>query len=622
MAGCNEEAPVQNKYAGIAPKKPPLIAMDHERAYFDSADWVLGKQGVNNTAVTAIESLKPKLKRTPHHQLPPRKPACTSDGKNSIVDKHVREARTLFAKQEPADVTAAVGLLDAALAISPHLEAALELKARALLFLRRFRDVADMLQEYIPSYRMANDDDSGSSFGSGDQSSRVKLLSPDRERSDGGIFMRCFSVSDLKKRFLAWISKNGEKEGQWRYSVLGQACFHLGLMEDAMVLLQTSRRLASAAFRRESICWSDDSFSSSSSNSSNSPPSSSSSHLLSHIKLLRRRRAAAVAALDAGLHSESIRHFTKLLLLRRSTIPLPHPFAASCLVGRAAAFRAAGKISDAIADCNRALALDPASIPALRARAELLNSISAAADCLRDLDHLKLLYDSLLRDRNWRPHRDVGYREIPSVLSDLNSRIQELRRRVTTGDCGNVDYYALIGVRQGCSRSELERAHLLLCLKHKPENAAGFIERLEFADEEHRDLDAIKDQAKMSALILYRMLQKGYASIMADIMMQEAAEKQRAREAAAAAAKQAASSANKVASCSEKLKADKCLEEANEKKAAAAAAAVAAMTATATAAAAPVYQGVFCRDLAVVGSLLSQVGFNRAIPVKYEALSC
>jgi hypothetical protein len=32
-------------------------------------------------------------------------------------------------------------------------------------------------------------------------------------------------------------------------------------MEDAMVLLQTGKRLASAAFRRESVCWSDDSFS-------------------------------------------------------------------------------------------------------------------------------------------------------------------------------------------------------------------------------------------------------------------------------------------------------------------------------------------------------------------------
>ena len=35
-----------------------------------------------------------------------------------------------------------------------------------------------------------------------------------------------------------------------------------------------------------------------------------------------------------------------------------------------------------------------------------------------------------------------------------------------------------------------------------------------------------------------------------------------------------------------------------------------------------VFQGVFCRDLTVVGNLLSQAGFNRSMPVKYEALSC
>jgi hypothetical protein len=51
MAGCDEakslasmeeEACIEKKYGGIAPKKP-LISKDHERAYFDSADWVLGK---------------------------------------------------------------------------------------------------------------------------------------------------------------------------------------------------------------------------------------------------------------------------------------------------------------------------------------------------------------------------------------------------------------------------------------------------------------------------------------------------------------------------------------------------------------------------------------------------
>ncbi|KAL6565958.1 hypothetical protein OROHE_005013 [Orobanche hederae] len=37
-----EEA-VKKKYGGILPRKPPLISKDHERAYFDSADWALGK---------------------------------------------------------------------------------------------------------------------------------------------------------------------------------------------------------------------------------------------------------------------------------------------------------------------------------------------------------------------------------------------------------------------------------------------------------------------------------------------------------------------------------------------------------------------------------------------------
>eukprot|EP00267_Zea_mays_P024696 XP_008651433.1 negatively light-regulated protein isoform X3 [Zea mays] len=78
--GQEVQAFVENKYGGMVPKKP-LISKDQERAYFDSADWVLGKQAANSgtaRAATAIEFLKPKLKRTPHHQLPPRKPTCAS----------------------------------------------------------------------------------------------------------------------------------------------------------------------------------------------------------------------------------------------------------------------------------------------------------------------------------------------------------------------------------------------------------------------------------------------------------------------------------------------------------------------------------------------------------------
>ncbi|XP_023000054.1 uncharacterized protein LOC111778598 isoform X2 [Cucurbita pepo subsp. pepo] len=55
-----------NRYGGLAPKKKPLISKDHERAFFDSADWAL-------------------CKRTPKPQLPPRRPVCTFE-KGNIVE--------------------------------------------------------------------------------------------------------------------------------------------------------------------------------------------------------------------------------------------------------------------------------------------------------------------------------------------------------------------------------------------------------------------------------------------------------------------------------------------------------------------------------------------------------
>lgn len=598
-----------------------------------------------------------------------------------VIDKYLREARAILAAAPEGgggDAVAALGLVDAALELSPRMEAALELRARALLALRRYREVAEMLRDYIPSCgkSCSGDDTSSSSSasllssGSGDLGtiSRAKLLSPDRHRSDDAEpdarpvrSFRCFDISELKRRVLAGLSKNPNTDTQWRYLVLGQACFHLGLIEDAMVLLQTGRRLASAAFRRESVCWSDDSFSSSAAAAAvASVPSGKTSksgsafiipameseavtQLLAHVKLLLRRRAAAMAALDAGLPAEAVRHFSKILEARRGV--LPHPFAAACLVGRAAAFQAGGRPADAIADCNRALALDPAYIPALRARADLLQSVGALADCLRDLDHLKLLYDAALRDGKlpgprWRPQGGVRYREIAGAHRKLTARIQALRGRVAAGEACSIDYYVLLGVRRGCTRSELERAHLLLSLKLKPDRAVVFGERLELVDE-HRDLEAVRDQARMSALLLYRMLQKGYSFVMSAVLDEEAAERQRAKDAAAAAlgAKQEAAKHEPPPPpppqpVPEKSKSAEigrprgppARAQAAKPKAKDMAAPVAATVQKAPVAVtstAPVYQGVFCRDMAVVGTLLSRGGgFDRALPVKCEAMSC
>ncbi|OEL25904.1 hypothetical protein BAE44_0013079 [Dichanthelium oligosanthes] len=72
-----EEAAIKKKYGGIMPRKTPLISKDHERAYFDSADWALGKynpihlmfgflqQGGNPQKPKGpLEALRPKLQPT------------------------------------------------------------------------------------------------------------------------------------------------------------------------------------------------------------------------------------------------------------------------------------------------------------------------------------------------------------------------------------------------------------------------------------------------------------------------------------------------------------------------------------------------------------------------------
>eukprot|EP00249_Psilotum_nudum_P002027 c14856_g1_i1 orf=241-585(+) len=80
-----EEATVKKKYGGIMPKKPPLISKDHERAFFDSADWALGKgAATGQKSRSSVEALRPKLQPTPHQPLPSRRasyaPSESEDG--------------------------------------------------------------------------------------------------------------------------------------------------------------------------------------------------------------------------------------------------------------------------------------------------------------------------------------------------------------------------------------------------------------------------------------------------------------------------------------------------------------------------------------------------------------
>ncbi|XVF03310.1 hypothetical protein REPUB_Repub04eG0250300 [Reevesia pubescens] len=80
-----EEEAIKKKYGGLLPKKPPLISKDHDRAFFDSADWALGKQGAQKPK-GPLEALRPKLQPTPHQQMRSRRSAYAPAVDDSVVD--------------------------------------------------------------------------------------------------------------------------------------------------------------------------------------------------------------------------------------------------------------------------------------------------------------------------------------------------------------------------------------------------------------------------------------------------------------------------------------------------------------------------------------------------------
>ncbi|CAA2970400.1 Hypothetical predicted protein [Olea europaea subsp. europaea] len=81
-----QEEIIKKKYGGLLPKKASLISKDHEHAFFDSADWALGKQGAQKSK-GPLEALRPKLQPTPHDQVRSRRTAYarTEDGKDGSI---------------------------------------------------------------------------------------------------------------------------------------------------------------------------------------------------------------------------------------------------------------------------------------------------------------------------------------------------------------------------------------------------------------------------------------------------------------------------------------------------------------------------------------------------------
>lgn len=425
-----------------------------------------------------------------------------------LAEKGLRHARQLLMSQDPADIHTALRLLDAILKSFPQWEKAIELKARALLCLRRFRDIVSLLQESVPSLKVHATLDNVSS------EDKINLLPShsNLRRTRKVSLSQCFSLIPLQRRVWVRCSSKGERE-QWKYIVLGQACCHLGMMEDAMILLSNGKRFASAAHRKQSSRFNEDSFILDGTHVVSDVDVVS--HLLGNIKLLLRRRTAALAALDAGLYTEAARHFSKIIDGRKGT---PQGFVAECYMHRAFAHQAANKFVDALADCNRCLALNPMCAEALSTRATLYETIGCLSDALEDLRSLKSLYEAIFASNmQWFRTQSSTNSDLQGCIDFINSRLASILER---GNGQNiVDHHRILGLSRSCSTVEVERAYLLLSLKHRPDKSANFVDRCEFVDD--RDIEVVKGEARALGLKLFKLLQKAYTWVMSWILEEE-----------------------------------------------------------------------------------------------------
>uniref|UniRef100_I1PMD5 Uncharacterized protein n=2 Tax=Oryza glaberrima TaxID=4538 RepID=I1PMD5_ORYGL len=96
---------------------------------------------------------------SPSSSPPDKRRSWLRRHRKQIIGNYLIEARAAFAAAAPLNgecgdhsaATTALGLVEAVLELSPRMEAALELRACSLLAFRRYRSVADMLRDYIPS---------------------------------------------------------------------------------------------------------------------------------------------------------------------------------------------------------------------------------------------------------------------------------------------------------------------------------------------------------------------------------------------------------------------------------------------------------------------------------------
>ncbi|KAF6152955.1 hypothetical protein GIB67_039662 [Kingdonia uniflora] len=272
----------------------------------------------------------------------------------------------------------------------------------------------------------------------------------------------------------------------WRWCLMSKSYFYLGRLEEAIEWLE---KLEQAVYVGPNMYG--------------NRILESSSSLAVTVRELLRLKSAGNEAFLAGKHSEAVEHYTSALSCNVDS----RPFTAICFCNRAAALQALSQISDAIADCSLAIALDGYYQKAISRRATLHEMIRDYGQATNDLQKLISLLEKQTEDKpNQSPTLGKSSKtknDLKQARLRLSSMEEESRKGVP------LDMYLILGIEPSGTASDIKKAYRKAALRHHPDKAGQFLARSEngddwvwkeIAEEVHKDADR-----------LFKMIGEAYA---------------------------------------------------------------------------------------------------------------